>query len=117
MKRLIVSLIIVLLLFSCKEKDETSKPWLRTEVAGHTFELVSNNTIEVYSFGEDGNVLVTIGKKGKSIAGPIFQWNIDDKGDLIVFEGKNKYKLKKISLENGILYLKGLILKKKYYYR
>ena len=123
MKKIILLFIGISLLNSCflvKDKSlklyknfpgNTPSAWSYDEVNGYDLFLISDKSYGSFSFRTDEidgrYVICTIGTK-KMLAGPVYQWNINDKGELIIsdYDKQNIFTFEKIiiDIESNILY-------------
>lgn len=75
--------------------QEAKVTWDKNEIIGHRFELISTNSVEIFSFQQNGVVLATIGTT-EALAAPILSWKMKQGKILIQFDRKDTITLEKV---------------------
>jgi len=66
--------------------------------------IIDKTAYESFTFSADGLVAVTTGSVGGALAAPLWYWEIDKEGFLIIKnEKKIIYRMKKLYEKNGII--------------
>ena len=101
---MILALVYVLSFVGCATPDGSSKPlgWRASEVDNLKIALISDPYVEEIYFWANGFVGMTLGKRDEYLTAPLFKWNIDEDGVLIVANGNGQIyqAMKKISLDD-----------------
>ena len=63
--------------------------WTEKDLIGVSIERVHPEKVEVYTFGKDGNVAVTVGRVNGPVMAPLFKWRIRE-GLLQVFDHEDR---------------------------
>jgi hypothetical protein len=86
MKKIIPMIFSIALMFGCSHTEKSS--WNKNEIIDHRFELISTDSVEVFTFLDNGSAPSTVGTKGGALAGPIFSWELND-GQIQISYDKN----------------------------
>lgn len=73
-----------------RDTSSTTQPWKAEYIENKILNLVSRKYVGWYLFHKGGSVSATIGEKNGYIAGPLWEWMIDEKGKLHFSEYDNK---------------------------
>jgi hypothetical protein len=103
---LIITFIFLIAFYSNAQPIETYQQEERfssEELIGYVLSLVSETDIRVYSFNENGIVLITSGMIGGGIAYPASKWQIDSKGRLMLGDPKSYRLWTKLSEKDDLI--------------
>jgi len=110
----IYPILLLFVLISCSQQSNANKSshysgkhdnWKASEIVDYKLSIINGNAVEEYSFFKDGYVKATIGTTDGPVAGPVFYWEIDKNGILIIkdYDKKSIVKIAKISDGNNII--------------
>lgn len=103
---LIITFIFLIAFYGNAQPTETYQQEERfspEELIGYVLSLVSETEIGIFSFGENGIVLITSGMIGGGIAYPALKWQIDSKGRLMLGNPKSYRLWTKLSEKDDLI--------------
>jgi hypothetical protein len=90
-----------------KSSDYSGKHdnWETSEIVDYKLSIINGNALEEFSFLKDGDVRATIGTTDGPVAAPIYYWEIDKNGIMIIkdYDKKSIVKIAKISESNNVI--------------
>jgi len=95
---------ISLVLVACSKVP--IEKWEPQDIIGFNLSLRSKHSIQSFSFSADKNLVIAkIGTEGGPVAGPVWHWEIDKNGILLIKEadGTVLYKLSKLYESDSII--------------
>jgi hypothetical protein len=106
-------ILIILLLIACSQQPTEKEgrhfrnhvKWKADDVVGYKLTIISSNVCESLHFHESGEVSALIGTVNRELAAPIYKWEIDKDGFLIIRKSDNNMivKVAKIAENKDII--------------
>jgi len=98
------SFVLLLVLTACSHNSGDMHKWQASDIVGYNLKLIDKTAHESFTFSADGLVAASIGSVGGPVAAPLWYWEIDKEGFLIIKDEKEIiYRMKKLYDKNGII--------------